>query len=117
MTISRLAAAGAFAAALAVAPLAAQTQEPGFKIDGDDITMRGCVRPASALGATAPSTLFWSSGDVIMAGINATSPDAPNPVGTSGVAGRVFYWIDDEDDLKKHVGQFVEVKGDLEDFE
>ena len=28
-----------------------------------------------------------------------------------------FYWLEDDDDLAKHVGQMVEVKGDLKDFE
>ena len=39
---------------------------------------------------------------------------APDP---AGVSGRVFYWLEDDEDLAKHVGQMVEVKGDLEDFE
>ena len=53
----------------------------------------------------------------MLAGVTATGPDAPNPVGTSGIAGRVFYWLEDDEDLSKHVGQLVEIEGDLEDFE
>jgi len=43
--------------------------------------------------------------------------EAPSPVGTSGIAGRVFYWLEDDEDLSTHVGQLVEIEGDLEDFE
>ena len=61
--------------------------------------------------------LVWSRGDILLAGAEAAGPLAPNPVGTTGLAGRVFYFLDDEEDLAKHVGQEIEVKGDLEDFE
>ena len=30
---------------------------------------------------------------------------------------RVFYWLDEDEDLSKHRGQRVEIKGELEDFE
>jgi hypothetical protein len=65
----------------------------------------------------SPSMLVWTRGNMLLAGAQAASPAAPNPVGTSGLAGRVFYFLDDEDDLKKHVGQEIEIRGDLEDFE
>jgi hypothetical protein len=29
----------------------------------------------------------------------------------------VFYWLEDDEDLSKHVGQMIEVGGDLGDFE
>ena len=30
---------------------------------------------------------------------------------------RIFYWLDDDEDLSKHRGQRVEIQGELEDFE
>jgi hypothetical protein len=37
----------------------------------------------------------------------------PGAVGTSGVYSTIFYWLDDNDDLKYHVGHRVEVVGHL----
>jgi hypothetical protein len=44
---------------------------------------------------------------------NAMSVDGEAP---AALADRVFYWLDDEEDLAKHIGQQVEIKGDLGDF-
>ena len=99
---------------LAIAPVRAQ--QPAVTIDDDDITIRGCIRQASTQLAAAPPMLVWSRSDIMLAAASAV--DLPKAVGTSGIAGRVFYWLDeDEDDLSKHVGQMVEIKGDLEEFE
>lgn len=38
---------------------------------------------------------------------------APSTVGTTGKFATVFYWLDGNGDLKKHVGHHVEVEGDL----
>src|SRR3546814_15676611 len=35
------------------------------------------------------------------------------PVGTAGTHDIVFYWIDDENDLKAHAGHRVEIVGEL----
>ena len=99
-----------------LAPAGAQ-QPPSVKVDGDDITIRGCVRQAGTLPQTAPEMLVWSRSDIMMAGVTAAGPNAPSPVGTTGVAGRVVYWLDDEEDLAKYVGQEVEIEGELDDFE
>lgn len=61
-----------------------------------------------------PDLLIWSRGDIMLAGAAAlNSPSAATP----GLVQRVFYWLDDDDDLSKHAGQRVELKGELEDFE
>jgi hypothetical protein len=39
------------------------------------------------------------------------------PAGAHDLASRVLYWIEDEDDLDEHVGQMVEVRGELEGLE
>lgn len=104
-----LAALGSFMAA----PLAAQ--QPSVTIDGDDITIRGCITRAAADRRDAPAMLVWSRSDIMLEAAKAL--DEPRAVGTGGVAGRVFYWLDDDEDLARHIGQMVEVKGDLKDFE
>jgi hypothetical protein len=109
-----------FGAAVVLASLTVTSigaQQPAVTVDDDDITIRGCIRQVSTSSAVAPPMLVWSRGDLMMAGVTAAGSDAPNPVGTSGVAGRVFYWLEDDEDLSKHVGQLVEIKGELEDFE
>ena len=37
----------------------------------------------------------------------------PGAVGTSGAYSTIFYWLDDNDDLKHHIGHRVEVVGSL----
>jgi hypothetical protein len=91
-------------------------QQPAVTVNDDDITIRGCVREVDLQTGT-PSLLVWSRSDLMLVGAEAASSDAPNPIGTAGFAGRVFYWLDDDEDLAKHVGQRIEVKGDLEDIE
>jgi hypothetical protein len=108
----------ALAVALAlVASVPLAGQEPAITLDGDDITLRGCVTKVSQQFPPRPSMLVWSRGDILLAGAVAASPSAPSPVGTSGLASRVIYWIEDDDDLAKHDGQEIEIKGELEDFE
>jgi hypothetical protein len=101
-------------AAAFVAALGAQ--QPAVTVDDDDITIRGCVTEVD-LRTSTPSLLVWSRSDLMLVGAEAASGDAPNPIGTAGFAGRVFYWLDDDEDLAKHVGQRIEIKGDLEDLE
>jgi hypothetical protein len=102
-------------AAAAAIPLAAQ--QPAVTVDGDDITITGCIGKVDTQVPAPPAMLVWSRSDIMLAGVKAGGEGAPNPVGTSGVSGRVFYWLDDDEDLSKHVGQRVEIKGELEDFE
>ena len=105
------------AVALAVAAFATVgAQQPSVTVNDDNITLKGCVTKSGSQSPLAPSMLVWSRGDILLAGAASTSPAAPNPVGTSGLAGRVFYWIDDDEDLGKHIGQEIEIRGELEDF-
>jgi hypothetical protein len=54
---------------------------------------------------------------------STAAPVTPRAAGTAAstvasasvVAGRVFYWLDDDDDLDEHAGRMVEVTGELED--
>ena len=106
-----------FGVALALAAasaVSAAAQQPAVTIDGDDITITGCVVRGSTPSGSIPDLLVWSQSDIMMAGA-ASAGNSAVPIGTAGAAGRVFFWVDE--DLSKHVGQRVEVKGDLEDIE
>jgi len=109
----RTAAIGALVAVTIAGPSSA-AQQPIVTVDDDDITIRGCVRNTDVRSAIPTNMLVWSRGDIMLA---AATSLGSHPVGTAGVVGRVFYWLEDDDDLSRHVGQMVEVKGDLKDFE
>lgn len=96
---------------LALGAVAAFAQQPSISVRGDDITIRGCVgRVSPGAGLTQP-TLVWTRSDIMLS--NAMSVQAG---AQSALADRVFYWLEDEDDLTKYIGQQVEIKGDLGDF-
>jgi hypothetical protein len=89
----------------------APQQQPSIAVHHDDITIRGCVGRAAGGTLSNEPTLVWSRGDIML--MNALfSSDGQS----SRLADRVFYWIDNDKDLAKHVGQMVEIKGDLGDF-
>ena len=93
------------------APVAAQH---AVHIDGNTITLRGCVSPVSAQLNMPFETLVWSRGGILTAGTAVA--DTAVRASAQDLAGRVLYWIDD-DDLQDHIGKIVEVRGDLEDIE
>ena len=95
-------------ASLSTATLAAAAQRPAVAINGDEITLRGCVGRAQAGSATAPPMLVWTRGDLMLSNPSLLGGLAPD---------RVFYWLEDDEDLSEHIGQLVEVRGDLGDFE
>ena len=100
--------------AVTIAGASSAAQEPIVTIDDDDITIRGCVRNTDVRNRLPINMLVWSRGDIMLA---AATSLGSHRVGTAGVAGRVLYWLEDEDDLTKHVGQMIEVKGELKDLE
>jgi hypothetical protein len=96
------------AASLSAATLAAAGQQPNVVVDDDEITIRGCVGRMSP-GPASERMLVWTRGDIMLSN--------PNALRSGQLAERVFYWLEDDEDLAKHVGQLIEVKGDLGDFE
>ena len=115
MTIgSKLGVSVGIACALSV-PLGAQTRTG----DRDDqFVARGCVARTGDVRTAGPQSLFlWSRGDVYLAfpDTRFKPAETSRPVGTTGTLIPVFYWIDDEDDFAKHVGQRVEIVGELSD--
>lgn len=108
MTSLKMAAALTFGVMFATATSGAQS----VQINGDDITITGCIaRSAGIASAAAPDLLVWSRGNIMMTGVAAGASRGP------AADGRIFYWLDDEDDLARYVGQQVEVEGELDDFQ
>jgi len=95
-------------ASLSIATLATAGQQPSVVVHDDDITIRGCVSRVSPGGIGSAPMLVWTRGDIMLS--NATALQAGQ------LTDRVFYWLDDDEDLDKHVGQMIEIKGDLGDF-
>jgi hypothetical protein len=106
--LTRLAFPVALAATVSTAALA---QQSSVVVDDDEITIRGCVGRAPITNATAQQVLVWTRSDLMLGNAMAVRNGQP-----SALNGGVFYWLDDDDSLTKHVGQMVEVKGDLGDF-
>ena len=101
--------------AAAVYPLSAQ--QPTVSVDDDHIIITGCLaRITGDSPSLAPATI-WSKGDLMLAAAATAGSNVALPVGTSGVGDRVFYWLDDKDDLTKHLGKRVQIKGKVKDFE
>ena len=96
------------AASLSVTTLAAAGQQ-SVVVDDDEITIRGCVGQATPGSRADDRMLVWTRGDIMLSN--------PSALRSGQLAERVFYWLDDDEDLSKHVGQMIEVKGDLGDFE
>ena len=79
----------------------------------DKITITGCVVPAPPAGViTAPSFLVWSESGVMMTDVVARL-ERDAPIGTSGFGFPTLLWIDDEDDVAKYAGRYVEVRGEV----
>jgi len=89
----------------------AAAQQPSVVVHGDDITIRGCVGPAATGNVGAPQAMVWTRSDIMLSNAMAIQAGQASPL-----TSRVFYWLDDDKDLAKHVGQMIEVKGDLGDF-
>lgn len=86
-------------------------QQPTVVVDDDDITIQGCVGRVSPGSLPAQPLLVWTRGDIMLSSARSMS----GPSGT--LPERVFYWLDDDEDLSKHVGRMIEVKGELGEFE
>ena len=111
MRFLRLGSAALFAIGITASSAAAQQ---AVEIDGDEITIRGCVAPSTAQLQMPFETLMWSRGGILTAGTAVA--DASTRGGAQELAGRVLHWMD-EDDLEEHIGKLVEVRGQLEDLD
>ena len=106
--MSRLVLAGV--AALSVAMAATQAAGARTVVQDKEVELTGCVvRDEGGDGYLLTN---------MPTGVSVQRADAtsvsPGPVGTSGNAATVFFWLDDDDDLEEHVGHKVTVRGELE---
>jgi len=74
-----------------------------------DIKLSGCLIRAENGGGylltNAPGESVWDRARDV--------PVEPGPAGTTGRTGSVFYWLDNNGDLKDHVGHQVDINGEL----
>ncbi len=92
-------------AAAMVAPISAGRS-------ADTVTLTGCLVRGEGDGAgymlsNAPGEPAWQR--------SADQRIEPTSVGTSGGFESIFYWLDGDDDLKKHVGHTVRITGEPDD--
>jgi hypothetical protein len=96
--------------ALAVAIALAGAAELRVDAQDKDVKLTGCVvRGEDGDGyllTNGPGEPAWQR--------SADANVSPGAVGTSGAFATVFYWLDEDDELEKHVGHFVEVEGEVE---
>jgi hypothetical protein len=85
--------------------------------DDRDIKLTGCLIKGEGDGGYLITSLPSEPAPSATSG----STVATTAIGTAGSVSPVFYWLDDDGDLKHHVGHRVEVeghvKGDLKDGE
>lgn len=111
MKSSTLAAAVVLSAGVAALSAAPQVADGPAQKSGDDkrsVTLTGCV-----VKGDGGYVLTNVSEETAAAAVAAGTPSSPQPKGTV-MPGRVLYWMDDDDDLKDHAGQQVEVLGEIE---
>jgi hypothetical protein len=87
--------------------VATATPQPS-KDDKKEVTITGCV-----VKGDGGYVLTNVAQEATAAAVAAGTPSSPQPAGTV-MPGRVLYWMKDDDDLEKHAGQKVEVRGELE---
>ena len=103
---------GLTAALMAWLAVPLYAQQPSITIDDDDITITGCITRVS-LASGIPDLLVWSRSDIMLAG--AVAVGAQVPIGTTGLGGRTFLWLDE--DLSGYVGQRLEIEAELKGIE
>jgi len=77
--------------------------------DDNDVKLTGCVIRGEGHGFL----LTNSPGEPAFERAQSERIE-PGVVGTSGAGGAVFYWLNDDKDLRKEVGHKVEVEGELQ---
>jgi hypothetical protein len=94
---------------LGMSSLAATTT--AARTAAEDITLTGCLVRGEGDGAgyllsNPPGEPAWQRAE--------DKRIEPNSVGTSGGFESIFYWLDGDDELRKHVGHAVQITGELE---
>ena len=96
----------AFAMVMATVPFAAAQNAPAQKADSKkEITLHGCVMPGTDNDTYVMTQVMEMPGPG-----GAAMPEVAH-------GRRILFWLHDDDDVKKHKGQMVMVRGDLRDLE
>ena len=104
---------GLFAATMMIPRLGAGSAT-AFRVDDSRVKLTGClVKGERGDHGYLITNLPSEPSSTSSAGVSVV----PGAVGTTGAYSTIFYWLDDDDDLERHVGHHVEidgrVKGDL----
>jgi hypothetical protein len=99
------------AMSLFASSVALVAQQPSVVVKGDDVTIRGCVGRAPTANFGSQPFVIWSRSDIMLKNVSTVQAGQAAPLGE-----RVFYWLNDDEDIARHVGQMVEIKGDLGEF-
>jgi hypothetical protein len=102
--------AGLFASAMMVPALHATLRSP-LRLDDNHIKLTGCLVKGESGNRGYLITSLPSEPASPSAAAGATI--VPSAVGTTGAYSTIFYWLDDDHDLERHVGHRVEIEGRL----
>ena len=89
--------------------LDAQQPAPVQANSNDEVTLTGCVIKGDG------GYLLASAAEPVWSRPPQASTAPSTPASATTIAGRTFYWLDDDGDLEDHAGRRVEVIGKLED--
>ena len=102
-----IALAGLFACTMMIPRLDAGSPT-AFLVDDGHVKLTGClVKGERGDHGYLITNLPSEPSSTSSAGVNVV----PGAVGTTGAHSTIFYWLDDDDDLERHVGHRVEIEG------
>ena len=97
-----------FVLAVSAATIVAGLVASAPSLSADSVKLVGClVKAESGSG-------FLLINSPLEPGLRGRdSAVAPGAVGTAAAVANIFYWLDDDDELRPHVGHRVEIEGDV----
>jgi hypothetical protein len=105
-----------FAAVLGAATVAYAAQSKPAGDHDDQFVITGCVMHTPKTPVAGRRSLYvWTKGDVFFDAPQTRFKFSEKAIGTMGSDALTFYWLDDENDFAKYVGQQVEVVGEMSD--
>jgi len=90
----------------------------GDRLANNEITVTGCLQPAEQGLAAEPNAAAPTAEGVdrfVLSNADAPAGSASAPGGSTSSTEPLYVLQGEEDELRKHAGHLVEVKGELED--